>query len=84
MKQHKFLKAVVRLCLVMMCFLTLSVSLLAWHSGEQLDGTTVSVLMGGWCGELLMALLKRQFDKEDKAEEKADEEEIQNGDQERI
>lgn len=75
-KPHSFLRAVVRLCLVMMSFLTLSVALLAWHSGEQLDSTTVGVLMGGWCGELLMTLLKRRFDIQDKLwEEKKKEEE---------
>ena len=28
--------------------------------------------MGSWCGELLLTLLKRKFEKEDKAEEKAE------------
>lgn len=60
--KHKFLKRVVRLCLLMMCFLTLSVALLAWHSGEQLSSSTVAALMGGWCGELLMTLVKRKLD----------------------
>ena len=80
MKKHNFLKAVVRLCLTMMCFLTFSVFFLAWHSGEQLDSTTVSILMGGWCGELLIALLRRHFDREDKIEEDLNREEIQNDD----
>lgn len=63
--KHKFLKRVVRLCLVMMVFITMSVALLAWHSGEQLSSTTVTALMGGWCGELLMALIKRKSDKDE-------------------
>lgn len=62
---HRFLRRVVRLCLVMMCFLTLSVALLAWHSGEQLSSATVTALMGGWCGELLMSLLKRRLEREE-------------------
>lgn len=66
-RTHRFLRRVVRLCLGMMCFLTLSVALLAWHSGEQLSSATVTALMGGWCGELLMSLLKRRFER---AEEK--------------
>lgn len=80
MKKHSFLRSVVVLCLIMMSFITISVSILAWHSMEQLDSTTVGVLIGGWCTELLMTLIKRHFDIQDQLNEKVNQEEIQNGD----
>ena len=63
---HKFLKKVVTLCLIMLCIITVGVLALAWHSGEQLSSATVASLVGAWCGELLMSLLKRKNDKEEK------------------
>ena len=59
---HKFLKKVVTLCLIMLCVITVGVLALAWHSGEQLSSATVASLVGAWCGELLMSLLKRKDD----------------------
>lgn len=61
-KTHSFLKRVVTLCLIMMCVITIGVVALAWHSGEQLSSSTVASLVGAWCGELLMSLLKRNND----------------------
>lgn len=61
-KQHRFLRRTVRLCLAMMTLLTAGVLALAWHSGEQLDASTVTALLGAWCGELLMSLIKRRGD----------------------
>lgn len=66
--KHDFLRRVVRLCLVMMVFLTLAVAALAWRGYAQLDAGVVGCLMGGWCGELLMSLLKRKFEVDDKSE----------------
>lgn len=59
---HKFLRNVVKLCLVMLSVITLGVLALAWHSGEQLSSSTVTALVGAWCGELLMSLIKRNND----------------------
>lgn len=61
---HKFLKRVVTLCLIMLCIITIGVLALSWHSGEQLSSSTVASLVGAWCGELLMSLLKRNKDTE--------------------
>lgn len=61
-KSHSFLKRVVTLCLIMMCIITVGVLALAWHSREQLSSSTVATLVGAWCGELLMSLLKRNND----------------------
>lgn len=60
--KHRFLRRTVRLCLAMMIAITLSVLALAWHSGEQLDSAAVVALLGAWCTELLMSLLKRKSD----------------------
>lgn len=60
--KHLFLRRVVRLCLVMLSIITLGVLALAWHSGEQLSASTTATLVGAWCGELLMSLLKRRGD----------------------
>ena len=65
---HTFLKRVVTLCLIMLCVITVGVLALAWHSGEQLSSTTVASVVGAWCGELLMSLLKRKDDKKEKKE----------------
>lgn len=73
MKKHDFLKSTVRLCLVMMVGITIGTFAVAYMSGIPPDSGTVGVLMGGWCGELLLTLLKRMFEKEDK-EIKKDEE----------
>lgn len=62
--KHQFLRRVVRLCLVMLSVITLGVLALAWHSGEQLSASTTATLVGAWCGELLMSLLKRRGDEE--------------------
>lgn len=67
--KHSFLRRTVRLCLLMMTALTLGVLALAWHSGEQLDAATVTALLGAWCGELLMSLIKRRGDKNEEGEE---------------
>lgn len=64
--KHRFLRRVVRLCLLMLTFITVCVMALAWHSGEQLSPTTVGALVGAWCGELLMSLLKRNNDEKSK------------------
>ena len=70
MKKHDFLKTVVRLCLIMMVIITTSAITASFVTGIPLDSAALGVLMGGWCGELLLTLLRRMFDKEDKAEEK--------------
>ena len=54
------MRRVVRLCLVMMVALTVAAIV-----KSSLDAGTLGVLMGGWCGELLLSLLKRKFEKED-------------------
>ena len=63
------MKLVVLLCLVMMVALTVAAIV-----KSQLDAGTLGVLMGGWCGELLLTLLKRKFEVEDKTNDKEDEE----------
>lgn len=68
-KKHSFLKRVVTLCLIMMSIITVGVVALAWHSGEQLSSSTVASLVGAWCGELLMTLLKRNSDTKKEIEE---------------
>ena len=68
-KSHSFLKRVVTLCLIMMCIITIGVLILAWHSNEQLSNSTVAALVGAWCGELLMSLLKRNNDTKKELEE---------------
>ena len=73
---HRFLKNVVRLCLLMMTFITLAVVLLAWHSREQLSSTTVTALLGAWCGELLMSLIKRSKDSKNQNKPEDPEEEV--------
>ena len=72
-EKHSFLKRVVRLCLVMMVLLTLTVVVIAIIQKENIEAGTLGVLMGGWCGELLLSLLKRKFETEDKTENKNDE-----------
>ena len=69
---HKFLKRVVTLCLIMLSIITVGVLALAWHSGEQLSSATVASLVGAWCGELLMSLLKRKEDNKQKNNEQED------------
>lgn len=68
--KHQFLRRTVRLCLCMMTVFTLGLLALAWHSGEQLNPTAATVVMGAWCGELLMTLIKRRGD--DKTETKTE------------
>ena len=65
MKKHGFLRRIVILCLVMMTVLTAATIVMCAVTCSTLDAGTLSVLMGGWCGELLMTLLKRKFEKED-------------------
>jgi len=72
--KHRFLRRVVILCLIMMSFITLSVALLAWHSGEQLSSATVAALLSAWCTELLLSLLKRKIEKKEEPEEEDTEE----------
>lgn len=69
-KKHSFLRRTVLLCLVMMTVVTLGLLALAWHSGEQMNSTSVSVVMGAWCGELLMSLIKRRGDDKKETAEK--------------
>lgn len=69
--KHRFLRRTVRLCLAMMTVVTLGELALAWHSGEQLSSTAITIIMGAWCTELLMTLIKRRGD--DKAEAQAPE-----------
>ena len=63
--KHSFLRRIVLLCLVMMVLLTLTVVVMAVVTGTLIDAATLGVLMTGWCGELLLTLLKRKFEKED-------------------
>ena len=65
MKKHGFLRKIVILCLVMMTVLTAATIVMCAVTRSTLDAGTLGVLMGGWCGELLMTLLKRKFEKED-------------------
>lgn len=64
--KHSFLRRIVLLCLVMMVALTATVIVMAAVTGANIDAGTLGVLMGGWCGELLLTLLKRRFEVEDK------------------
>lgn len=64
--KRKFLKRVVLLCLVMMVLLTLTVIFVSIYNEQPIDGTSLGVLMGGWCGELLLSLLKRKWEVDDK------------------
>ena len=66
--RHGFLRKAVRLCLVMMVILTLDVIALSFLTGAPIDAASLGVLMGGWCGELLLSLLKRKFETEDKTD----------------
>ena len=66
--KHGFLRRVVRLCLVMMVALTVAAIV-----KSPLDAGTLGVLMGGWCGELLLTLLKRRWEIEDKRDQKEEE-----------
>lgn len=68
-KKHDFLRAVVRLCLVMMVILTLATVVMCVIARVPPDAASLGVLMGGWCGELLLTLLKRKFEQDDKTEE---------------
>lgn len=63
--RHGFLRKVVLLCLVMMVALTVDTIVMWAVTNTPPDAATLSVLMGGWCGELLLTLLKRKFEKED-------------------
>ena len=78
-RKHDFLRSVVRLCLVMMVLLTLDVIVMSIIAQIPPDSASLGVLMGGWCGELLLTLLKRKFEKEDKAEAQAEKEEEPTG-----
>ena len=66
--KHGFLRRAVRLCLAMMVLLTVTVIVMAVVTGANIDAGALGVLMGGWCGELLLSLLKRKFEVEDKQE----------------
>lgn len=65
-KKHDFLKRVVVLCLVMMVLLTGTVVYAAIRFETGVDSGCLGILMGGWCGELLLTLLKRKFETEDR------------------
>ena len=67
-KKHQFLRRVVRLCLVMMVLLTVSAVAHSWIFAIPIDPTVFVALMSGWCGELLLTLLKRKFEKKDKTD----------------
>ena len=71
--KHGFLRRVVRLCLVMMTLLTLAVIAMAAATCTPIDAGALGVLMGGWCGELLLTLLKRKFEVEDKKDKEDNE-----------
>ena len=60
--KHSFLRRIVLLCLAMMVLLTLTVVVMAAVTWTQIDAGTLGVLMGGWCGELLLTLLKRRWE----------------------
>ena len=64
--KHGFLRKVVLLCLVMMVVLTAAAIIMCAATKTPLDAGVLGVLMGGWCGELLLTLLKRKFEVEDK------------------
>lgn len=64
--RHGFLRKVVLLCLVMMVALTVATVVMCAVTKTPLDAGVLGVLMGGWCGELLLTLLKRKFEVEDK------------------
>ena len=70
--KHGFLRRTVRLCLVMMTLLTLTVIVMSAVTRTAIDAGALGVLMGGWCGELLLTLLKRKFETEDKKAEEDD------------
>ena len=63
--RHGFLRKVVLLCLVMMVLLTVAAIVMCAVTQSTLDAGMLGVLMGGWCGELLLTLLKRKFEVED-------------------
>lgn len=65
--KHAMLKRIVRLCLALIVFITLASFASAILAGEQISSSTVTALMGGICGELLMSLSKRKHD--DKVEQ---------------
>lgn len=73
MRKHDFLKNVVTLCLAMMVILTISAILMSIISVVPLDSAALGVLMAGWCGELLLTLLKRRFEAEDRDRAKREE-----------
>lgn len=64
--KHSFLRRIVLLCLVMMVMLTAATIVMCAVTKTPLDAGVLGVLMGGWCGELLLTLLKRKFEVEDK------------------
>ena len=66
MRKHGFLRQIVLLCLGMMVVLTAAAIILCAVTKTPLDAGMLGVLMGGWCGELLLTLLKRKFEVEDK------------------
>ena len=73
--KHDFLRRVVRLCLIMMVIMTLTTVIIAIVRGEPISDGALGILMGGWCGELLLTLLKRKFEVDDnKRNAKAEEE----------
>lgn len=60
--KRAMLKRIVRLCLALIVFITLASFASAILAGEQISSSTVTALMGGICGELLMSLSKRKHD----------------------
>lgn len=79
-KKHDFLRRVVRLCLIMMVLLTLTVIVMSAISRVPPDPASLGVCFGGWCGELLLTLLKRKFEKKDREAKPSEQE--QNTEQE--
>lgn len=72
--KHSFLRRIVLLCLIMMVLLTSATIVMCAVTKATLDAGVLGVLMGGWCGELLLTLLKRRFEVEDKREAKDNDE----------
>ena len=70
--KHDFPRRAVRLCLIMMIMLTLTVICMAFVCKETIEAGALGVLMGGWCGELLLTLPKRKLEMDDKANAQAE------------
>ena len=77
--RHGFLRKVVLLCLVMMVALTVDTIVMWAVTNTPPDAGSLGILMGGWCGELLLTLLKRKFEVEDKTNDKEDDQSCTSG-----